>query len=56
MEEKEEKSQKKKGPEKPLSLWGASFREVMGALLNTPKPEKEDKEKLDGTRPKSSTK
>lgn len=38
MKEKE-KDRKNRGAEKPVSLWGASFRDVLGALLKTrPKP------------------
>lgn len=40
MEEKNKKTNKKITSEKPISLAGASFEEVVGALLKTPKPEK----------------
>lgn len=40
----EEKKPNKSGAEKPVSLWGASFTEVLGALLKT-KPSSEKKEK-----------
>jgi len=40
----EEKSQKKKGPEKPLNLWGASYSDVLRALLKTkPMPKEKGK-------------
>lgn len=36
----------KENAEKPVSLWGASFREVVGALLKTkPIPNKKDDKK-----------
>jgi len=41
-----EPKEKKSGAEKPISLWGAPFTEVLGALLKTkPMPKKEEKEK-----------
>jgi hypothetical protein len=43
-----EKEEKKSGAEKPVSLWGAPFTEVLGALLKTkpmPKEEQKDKKK-----------
>lgn len=41
----EEKKPNKSGAEKPVSLWGASFTEVLGALLNTKPQPKQDQEK-----------
>ncbi len=44
----EEKEPNKSGAEKPVSLWGASFSEVIAALLKTkqmPKEEKKEKGK-----------
>ena len=38
---KKKKTSKKTTYEKPVSLAGASFDEVVGALLKTPKPKKE---------------
>lgn len=38
----EEKKPNKSGAEKPVNLWGASFIDVMNALLKT-KPSKERK-------------
>jgi len=38
---KEPKREKKSNAEKPVSLWGASFREVVEALLKTSKYERE---------------
>ena len=40
MREKQEgKEEKRPSAERPISLWGASFRDVLGALLRTgPKP------------------
>lgn len=40
---KDPKNDKKTTSEKPVSLAGAPFEEVVGALLKTPKPEKEEK-------------
>jgi len=42
MSEKKKKSSKIITYEKPVSLAGAPFNEVVGALLKTPKPEKEE--------------
>ena len=36
--------EKKTTSEKPVSLWGAKFEEVLGALLKTPKPKKAEKD------------
>jgi len=45
---KETKNTNKSGAEKPVSLWGASFTEVLQALLKTkPMPKEESKEKKD---------
>lgn len=42
--EKEKKEQNKSGAEKPVSLWGASFQDVVQALLKTkPMPKEEEK-------------
>lgn len=41
---KNAKTKKKSNAEKPISLWGASFREVVGALLKT-RPMTKDGEK-----------
>ena len=38
-----DKKKKKANVEKPVSLFGAKFEEELGALLKTPKPEKEEK-------------
>jgi len=38
-----EKEEKKKRAEKPISLWGAPFTEVLGALLKTKPMPKEEK-------------
>lgn len=39
----EKKEQNKSGAEKPVSLWGASFTDVLAALLNTkPMPKKNE--------------
>jgi len=43
--QKSEKEEKKSGAEKPVSLYGASFRDVMKALLKTKPMPKEEKEK-----------
>lgn len=41
---KETKQPNKSGAEKPVSLWGASFQDVIKALLQTkPNPKKEEK-------------
>jgi len=54
METKEQKLETKKtkgGTEKPFSLWGAPFTEVLGALLKTksmPKGASKGKEKSKG--------
>ena len=46
MNDKKKKNTRKTTYDKPVSLTGASFDEVVGALLKTPKPEKkESKEK-----------
>lgn len=37
-------NKKQSNAEKPVSLAGASFKEVLAALLKTPKPKKEKKE------------
>ncbi len=42
MDEKKNKLPKKTTYEKPVSLAGVSFNEVVGALLKTPKPKKEN--------------
>ena len=39
----EDKKKKKTNAEKPISLFGASFKDVVGALLKTPKPKEEKK-------------
>jgi hypothetical protein len=47
METKDQKTKKEvrpSGAEKPISLWGAPFTEVLGALLKT-KPMPKEKEK-----------
>jgi hypothetical protein len=45
VKKKETKDVNKSGAEKPVSLWGASFTEVIAALLKTkPKPKEESKE------------
>lgn len=41
---------KKKTSEKPVSLFGAKFEDVLAALLKTPKPEKEEGAKDDEIR------
>jgi hypothetical protein len=42
----ETKKDKKSGAEKPVSLWGASFKDVLQALLKTkPMPKKKNQEK-----------
>ena len=48
-DQKTEKEEKKSGAEKPISLWGAPFTDVLGALLKTkPMPrENNTKEKVD---------
>jgi len=38
-----EKKEKRSAVEKPVSLWGASFTEVLGALLKTKPMPKEEK-------------
>lgn len=46
-DQKIEKEEKKSGAEKPISLWGAPFAEVLGALLKTkpmPKEKKQERE------------
>lgn len=43
--QKADKEEKHSGAEKPVSLWGASFAEVLGALLKTKPMPKEDKKK-----------
>ncbi len=43
MGKENKKTEKKTTSEKPISLAGAPFEEVVGALLKTPKPEKEKK-------------
>ena len=43
MSDNKESKEKKENAEKPVSLAGAAFEDVLAALLNTPKPE-EDKE------------
>ncbi len=43
---KETKNQNKSGAEKPVSLWGAPFTDVLQALLKTkPMPKKKDETK-----------
>lgn len=39
----EEKKPNKSGAEKPVSLWGASFQDVIKALLKTKPEPKKDK-------------
>ena len=41
MIDKRKKTSKKTTYEKPISLAGVKFEEVLGALLKTPKPKKE---------------
>ena len=43
--QKTEKEEKRSGAEKPISLWGAPFTEVLGALLKT-KPMLKDNNKF----------
>jgi len=43
MSDKKKSPSKKSTYEKPVSLAGASFNEVVGALLKTPKPKKEER-------------
>jgi len=43
MGDKKKKASRKTTYEKPVSLAGASFEDVVGALLKTPKPKKEKK-------------
>jgi len=45
--QKAEKKEKRNGAEKPISLWGASFTEVWGALLKTKPMQKEKKAQSD---------
>ena len=45
MDDKDKKKDKITTSEKPVSLAGAPFEEVVGALLKTPKPKKEGNEK-----------
>ena len=43
---KETKNVNKSGAEKPVSLWGASFTEVLQAILKTkPMPKEQEKKK-----------
>lgn len=42
MKKAKEEDAKKNGAEKPVSLWGAPFTEVLGALLKTKPMPKED--------------
>jgi len=43
MNDKKKKPTRKTTYDKPVSLTGASFKDIVGALLKTPKPEKEEK-------------
>lgn len=43
--ERKKKEQGKNGAEKPISLWGASFTDVLGALLKTKPMPKENSKK-----------
>lgn len=56
MKNDSKKKKKKSNAEKPVSLAGATFKEVLAALLKTPKPketihgkEKKAEEKKDGS-------
>lgn len=46
MGENDKKTYKKITSEMPISLAGAPFEEKVGALLKTPKPKKEEKERV----------
>ena len=43
---KNTEKKKKANAEKPISLFGAPFKDVLGALLKTPKPKKEEKARM----------
>ena len=52
--ERKKKEQDKNGAEKPISLWAASFIDVLGALLKTkPMPKESKKKGLYSDKPES---
>ena len=44
MSDTPKEKKKKSNAEKPVSLFGAKFEKVLGALLKTPRPKKKQKE------------
>ncbi len=50
----EEKKPNKSGAEKPVSLWGASFTDVLTALLKTKPMPKEDGQNVKRSKTKTS--